>query len=448
MRIVHMAGLVLLGVVLCGCSMHKKIPIPEHVAKNPIIVQSGEKMAPVLFERLMVSIKRGNTIGSYHTDSPEGHAGFCNRQRGGPITWSGDRLNLGGVYNEAGNTFHRTLSGYGYDVVGNPDMVFGADKDLSRAKYKVAAVVTDLKTNICRYHDFWYGMPQGTDQGEMWLEVKWMVYSTLHEKIITEFRTTGYFKYVELKPDGFDYLFIEAFSSACDQLAASGKFHDLLAGKLEAETAKPMGSVGDLVSLPRVEGFKQPFGDQPDRVTSSVVSLRLADWHGSGFIVSEQGHILTNAHVVGGADTVNVRLAGGFEVPGKVLKVHESRDVALVKVDITHAKALPIRKNPVKVTETVYAIGAPYDLNLSTTVSRGVVSALRSDDKTGYPMIQGDVGIHGGNSGGPLVDADGNVVGICVAGIMANAQNKIGSGLNFFIPINDALKKLNIVMAH
>jgi len=447
MRATRLPVLLLVLALLTGCSMYKKIPLPEHSTARPILVRTGEKPAPILFEQLMVSIQRGTTIGMYYTGAPEGVAGICNHHRGGPLVWTGDRFKAGGVYNEAGNTFHKTLRGFGYDVVGNPDMVFGESKDISRAKFKVAAIVTDIKSNICRIHDFWYGIPQGTDQGEMWMEVKWMVYSTMHEKVVAEYTTTGYFSFVDPLPDGFEYLFMEAFSSATEQLAATPRFHDLLTGRIEPEATAPLGPAGEAMVLPRKQAFTQPLAAQSDKVLGSVVSLRLAHGHGSGFLVSEDGLILTNAHVVGDADTISVRFAAGFELPGKVIKVHAPRDVALVKVELTHAVCLPLRTEPLKVAEPVYAIGAPVSLELASTLSKGVVSALRAQEPNGQPIIQADVDIHGGNSGGPLVDANGNVVGISVSGISAD-NSKLSTGLNFFIPIADALKHLNITLGN
>jgi S1-C subfamily serine protease len=426
--------------------MHKKIPLPEHGTATPILVRTGEKTAPILFEQLMVAIKRGTNIGVYYTGVPDEITALCNHQRGGPITWTGDRFNVGGVHNEAGNTFHRTMTSFGYDVVGNPDMVFGSDKDISRARFKVAAVVTDIKANICRVHDFWHGIPQGTDIGEMWLEVKWMVYSSRQEKIVAEYTTTGYFTFGTPQPDGFEYLFMEAFSGATEQLAAIREFHDLLSGQGGSAAAAPMGPVGEMLALSRKGAFAEPLANHSGQVLNAVVSLRLAQSHGSGFLVSEDGLILTNAHVVGNADSVNVRFPGGFELPGKVLKVHAARDVALVKVEMSHAACLPIRTAPLAVAEPVYAIGAPLSLELASTLSKGVVSALRTQAPENQPIIQADADIHGGNSGGPLVDANGNVVGISVSGISEGGSN-LGSGLNFFIPIADALAKLNITLA-
>src|SRR5690606_38157861 len=161
---------------------------------------------------------------------------------------------------------------------------------------------------------------------------------------------------------------------------------------------------------------------------------------GSGFIVSPDGYILTNAHVVADADQVTVRLTDRREYQAKVVGVDPRSDVAVLKID---AKNLPTVRigDPSKLRpgEWVLAIGSPFGFDNSATA--GIVSAtarsLPSDDATNYvPFIQTDVAANPGNSGGPLFNLNGEVVGI-------NSQifSRTGGymGLSFAIPIDIAL---------
>lgn len=159
---------------------------------------------------------------------------------------------------------------------------------------------------------------------------------------------------------------------------------------------------------------------------------------GSGFIISSDGLILTNHHVVNGADEITVRLTDKREFKGRVLGSDEKTDIAVVKID---AKDLPVLKmgnsDELKVGEWVAAIGSPFGLD--NTVTAGIVSAksrkLPSDQFV--PFIQTDVAVNPGNSGGPLFNMDGEVVGI-------NSQIFSTSGgfmgLSFAIPIDLALQ--------
>ena len=159
---------------------------------------------------------------------------------------------------------------------------------------------------------------------------------------------------------------------------------------------------------------------------------------GSGLIISEDGYVLTNHHVVKGADEVVVRLFDRRELVAEIIGSDEPTDIALLKLN---DKGLPTvklgRSDRLKVGEWVFAIGSPYGFDHSVTA--GIVSAKgRSLPNDNYvPFIQTDVAINPGNSGGPLFNMDGEVVGI-------NSQiySRTGGfmGLSFAIPINIALE--------
>ena len=157
---------------------------------------------------------------------------------------------------------------------------------------------------------------------------------------------------------------------------------------------------------------------------------------GSGFIVEPGGVILTNAHVVEGADEVHVRLSDRREFKGKVLGVDHQSDIAVVKID---AAGLPVVKlgDPaqVRVGEWVLAIGSPFGFENSATV--GIVSATSRSlpDGTYVPFIQTDAAVNPGNSGGPLFNLKGEVIGI---NSQIYSQTGGYQGIAFAIPINVA----------
>ena len=167
---------------------------------------------------------------------------------------------------------------------------------------------------------------------------------------------------------------------------------------------------------------------------------------GSGFIVSADGLILTNAHVVRDATEVSVKLTDRREFIAKVLGADAKTDVAVLKIE---AKDLPVvalgRTSELKVGEWVLAIGSPF--GFENTVTAGVVSAKGRSlpDDSAVPFIQTDVAVNPGNSGGPLFNARGQVVGI-------NAQiySRTGGyqGLSFAIPIDLALSIKDKLVAH
>jgi serine protease Do len=159
---------------------------------------------------------------------------------------------------------------------------------------------------------------------------------------------------------------------------------------------------------------------------------------GSGFIVSPDGVILTNAHVVRDATEVTVKLQDRREYRAKVLGSDPKTDVAVLKIDAKNLPVVPIGKsNDLKVGEWVLAIGSPFGLD--STVTAGVVSAKgRSlQDDSAVPFIQTDVAVNPGNSGGPLFNTRGEVVGI---NSQIYSQTGGYQGLSFAIPIDVAYK--------
>jgi serine protease Do len=157
-------------------------------------------------------------------------------------------------------------------------------------------------------------------------------------------------------------------------------------------------------------------------------------------IIRSDGYILTNAHVVSDASSINVTLADGSKLTGHAVGVDADTDIAVVKVDRTGlpSASLGSVKN-LQVGELAVAIGSP--LGLEQTVTAGIISALgRSVDRTNQPplvdMVQTDAPITEGNSGGALVDATGSVVGINAA--IATAPDVGGTGIGFAIPIDIA----------
>jgi serine protease Do len=171
----------------------------------------------------------------------------------------------------------------------------------------------------------------------------------------------------------------------------------------------------------------QPPPHQPPRETGI----------GSGFVIAPNGVILTNRHVVTGAEKITVRFADKRELPARVVGVDMLTDVAVLKVEAKNLPAATLGDSSrLEVGQWVLAIGAP--LGLERTATQGIVSALgRALPNDSYvPFIQTDVPINPGNSGGPLFDLEGRVVGIN-SQIVSNSGGYMG--LSFAIPINTAV---------
>lgn len=181
--------------------------------------------------------------------------------------------------------------------------------------------------------------------------------------------------------------------------------------------------------------FRRFFGD----VTPQQPRQRIERGSGSGFIISSSGQILTNSHVVDGADEVTVTLKDGRTFEGKVLGEDPVTDVAVIQIDAKNLPTISVgNSDNLQPGQPVIAIGNP--LGLNNTVTSGIISATgRSSTDIGaadkrVDYLQTDAAINPGNSGGPLLNANGQVIGMNTA-IIRGAQ-----GLGFAIPINTARK--------
>jgi putative serine protease PepD len=173
-------------------------------------------------------------------------------------------------------------------------------------------------------------------------------------------------------------------------------------------------------------------------VLPSVVSVRAGSATGSGFVIDGNGHVVTNAHVVEGAENVSLVLSTGRTVDAEVIGADEANDLAVLRTSATGLRPLTMgRSSALKVGDPVLAVGSP--LGLEGTVTAGIVSALERRASLGsgrQTVIQTDAAINPGNSGGPLVNTAGQVVGVNTA-IATLGRTRSGNiGIGFAIPVD------------
>lgn len=165
---------------------------------------------------------------------------------------------------------------------------------------------------------------------------------------------------------------------------------------------------------------------------------------GSGFVISADGYILTNNHVVDNSNGIFVTMTNGKEYKAKVIGTDARTDIALIKIDASGLKPIPIGdSNKLRKGQWVLAIGSPFGLD--STVTAGIVSAINRDTGDYLPFIQTDVAVNPGNSGGPLINLQGQVVGI-------NSQiiSRSGGfmGISLAIPIDEVMRVVEQLKAH
>lgn len=199
--------------------------------------------------------------------------------------------------------------------------------------------------------------------------------------------------------------------------------------------------------------------DVVEQVSPSVVAIHtvtlpqgVGGGLGSGVVVDRDGHILTNYHVVEGADELTVEFPDGERYPGEVLGIDPGNDLAVVRVEAPAAQLVPARfadSDRVRVGEPVFAIGNPFSLNF--TVTSGIVSALERESRGSFgrpirDVIQTDAAVNPGNSGGPLFNAAGEVIGINTAVENPTGQ-RVFVGVGYAVASNTARRFLPDLIA-
>ncbi|MCD8498164.1 MAG: serine protease [Alphaproteobacteria bacterium] len=455
--------LTLVFVTSCG-------PLVREVDYAPsVIMPEDARPSPIKWSSLELVLPPGSNVGK------ERNGVFC--------TVSGDPLKRSAIKDiiepkYIKQSFHDAMEANGYDVVEGLDLIDEeAEDDVERAEYSIKAKLRDVQVDECvssgkDYYLFY--RPNKGERGELYVAIDWSVWDPVKRTAVYKTRTEGYTKRRLHNVEGLALMFHDAFEMATHNLASDPQFYDLIVKGMKpkdygiserqkrldddwASRPRKFDPLEDVV-LPVQPLSTQPFGKWAEDGRKAAVMVQKFG-HGSGFFISKQGHILTTFTAVG--DALRTRIVTSdrkFKIPAEVLRVDKSRNVALLKLEEIpeglEITTLPIRAAWPKVGEDIYAIGAPLDWKYMTdTLTKGIVSAHRKNYKlfgVAQNYIQGDVEIHRGSDGGPLLDEYGNIIGITegpyeVTDTDGEEKLRHGVGLNYFIPVEEALARLHIL---
>lgn len=174
-------------------------------------------------------------------------------------------------------------------------------------------------------------------------------------------------------------------------------------------------------------------------VGSSVVTVETQYGFGSGSIISQEGHIITSYHVLLGENNIYVTIGKGTKKKATIVKTNQDYDLALIKIDSIGLKALVFgNSDSTDIGDDVFAVGTPLEKSLQQSITRGIISGFRQFN--GVSFIQTDVSINAGNSGGPLLNSKGEIIGISTF----KASGRGIEGIGFGIPSNVIIEMLNI----
>jgi S1-C subfamily serine protease len=415
-------------IVGCGASGDFREALPP-VSVSP--VPSGS--APIELKELHTGLRDGAVVGRY-----EYSLGLCNPLRDELYWGEGPLAVTVGDWRDAA---HGTLDGLGFTVTNRPgDLFEDLSHDGREAAYLLGGVIEDVQIVACDALNVMTGQSMERESGTARVGVAWTLYSARQRAVVHRTRTEGASRLRDSRRNGVEKLVRDGFLNALERFAADPEFRALVTDGPARRAARRIPSAAPAALPDGVPLSRTPVRDRAETLRRAVVIVEAGLGHGSGFFIGPD-LVLTNAHVVRGAPVVTVETLDGRRMAARVLRKHVPRDVALLRTDPRgrDGHPLPIRRAPVRTAETVFALGAPLERALAASITRGTVSARDRVNDHGMPLIQADVDIQPGNSGGPLVDEHGNVVGLSVSGVGARSI-----GVNFFVPIGDALTRLGL----
>ncbi|WP_309605763.1 trypsin-like peptidase domain-containing protein [Phenylobacterium sp.] len=312
----------------------------------------------------------------------------------------------------------KALSDVGFAVPEPADDAAGA------ADVQVIAQIAGVRTTSCQKTAL------GPPADRTVMSVKWQVSAAAGGKVLARIETES----SGSSSKGAQRALRGAFSANARQLARSEDFAKAVGG-IPGPALPPPRAPRTAMILPLpASGKPMALGE----AAKAVVSIFVGASMGSGVLISSDGHVLTNHHVAAEGARVRVRWPDGSETAGEVVRSDAHRDVALIRTAPPKVRALSIRHGPVELGETVYAIGTPLERDFAGTLTRGVVSTA-SRMFQGQSFIQSDVAVDHGNSGGPLLDEHGLLIGLTDLSYVPDGRSH---NIGFFIPIDEALQAL------
>lgn len=298
------------------------------------------------------------------------------------------------------------------------------DKAGNSADFRFGATLLALDYRSCGGNEV---------KGAAYAKLRWEVFSARRQKVVYAATLESSFATERaINEKEFDRALMRTI---VDNLFADPRFVEMIrsGGVAEEKSAVALTPIQVMGTVPAPGGVI----NKTNELRAAVVTIESGTATGTGFYISSEGYLLTNSHVVSDAKFVRIKYSDGRTAVGEVIRSDKPRDVALLRTDpVSSQRSLGIRRGDPKTGEEVYAIGSPFGDTLSGTLTRGVLSSRRIVE--GVAFLQSDVSINPGNSGGPLVDSDGMVIAI--------AQIKGPSGINLFIPIDEALDKLGVTL--
>jgi S1-C subfamily serine protease len=388
----------------------------------------GAASALVGYDKLLADFTEGTVIGT-QVDKDG---------KSSPIKWEGS-VKIGVEAFE--HRFHEVLSAAGLRVPrrADPKLFSDGDNRPQQPRYLVGVqlkeISIDLRPATDPLHD------KGSVMSRTRLAFEWNVLDRSTSKVVLTVATEGRSSHVQ-RAGAVESDNLTAFEDALIKFLAEGSFVELVrlnTTPLPLSAAlRDSASASFTVQRPFIPLFKS-LGEMIRYADRSCVTLITDAGHGSGVIISSEGWVLSAQHVVDGTNRVEVQFSDGLRQDATILYADVENDLVLLDIAGSGYKPLPLAvQDSTGIGDEVVTIGTPADVALGQSVSRGILSGKRKVEERVY--LQTDLSVNPGNSGGPLLNAQGEVIGI----VQSKLVGKGIEGLGFAVPIARVMEVLRL----
>lgn len=391
-----------------------------------------DSVTPVIgYDKLLAKFDDGEQVGTYKDQD-----GIVE-----PLRWEG-QYRVG--TEDFAKKFYEVLNDMGFQTPYNDkiELFKNSENRVRLPRFMVGTRITKYNVRLenTKNSNSW---GQLEIKGVTTMDLDWQVLDKKTGKIVLKYENTGISRYRQSRYNKSPSNLL-AFEDAFYNFLDSSGFYDLVNStepgvsyRAESDSSENVYRTLEVIENPEFESTS----DMIQYANPACVTIVTDGGFGSGVVVSPEGYVLSAYHVVDGVNKIEVKFSSGLSLDANIVAYDYQNDVVMLDITGSGFKSLPISDSDVRLGEEVITIGTPASVDLGQSIAKGLVSGNRLVDERVY--LQLDMAVSPGNSGGPLLNEKGEVVGI----VQSKIVDESVEGIGFALPMKRALKQLNLHLA-